>query len=262
MLSIHLEVIPTEGIVDAVRGALPPSSSLSVTCLPKHGVAATLKTASRLSELGYTVTPHLAAKAITGRKELSDILSECAAAGISELFVIGGDLPNAAGPYGTAEELLREIGQLDGDRFTTGVAGYPEGHPRIGDDALLDSLRRKQEYASRIVTQMCFSAEHIRDYAGMLRREDITLPIRAGVAGAVPKAKLVSLAGRIGVGPSLRFLSGKGSLARRLIVGGRYVPETLIEELGAVPGIDSIQLYTFNALPAPAMPPGAPAGGE
>ncbi|MGO4455694.1 methylenetetrahydrofolate reductase [Arthrobacter sp. RAF14] len=256
-LSIHLEIIPTAGIVEAVRKAVPPSSSssLSVTCLPRHGVEATLRVAAELAQNGYRVVPHLTAKGLNSRAQLSRILADCADAGITELFAVGGDAGVPAGPYRDGEELLRDIAELGGERFTVGVAGYPEGHPGIEDRVLLDSLRRKQEYASRVVTQMCFSAERIGTYVAALRSEGVELPVRVGVAGAVPTARLVSLAAKIGVGSSLRFLSGKKSLARNLLSRDRYAPDEMIGALGAVPGLDGVQLYTFNVLDALTLSP-------
>ncbi|WFR84676.1 methylenetetrahydrofolate reductase [Arthrobacter sp. Y-9] len=260
MLSIHLEVIPAPGIVDAVRKAVPPSSSctISITCLPKHGVDATLAVATELAQDGHRVVPHLAAKGLSSRERLREILEECAGAGIAELFVVGGDAGTPDGPYADGEALLRDVVELDGGRFTVGVAGYPEGHPGIPDHVLLESLRRKQEHASRIVTQMCFSAERIGEYVAGLRREGVDLPVRAGVAGAVPTARLLTLAAKIGVGSSLRFLSGKASLARNLLPSSRYAPGEMIARLGRTPDIDSVQLYTFNSLDAlPALGSGS-----
>ncbi|MGO4250502.1 methylenetetrahydrofolate reductase [Paenarthrobacter sp. RAF54_2] len=249
MLPLRVEIIPSEGIVDAVNKALPTSAATSITCLPKHGVGATLRAAVQLRELGYTVVPHLAAKALESRAELSAILGDCSASGITEVFAIGGD-GQPSGSYSNGGELLRDIAQITSGAMAVGVAGYPEGHPDITSLQLVDALLEKQEHASKIVTQMCFSVDKIHDYVGMLRREGVLLPVWAGVAGTVPKVKLVSLATKIGVGSSLKFLSRKGPLARRLLIGERYTPDTLIDELSARPGIEGIQLYSFNSLDA------------
>ena len=249
MLPVRVEIIPSEGIVDVVSKALPTSTAISITCLPKHGVGATLRAAVQLRELGYTVVPHLAARALESRAELSAILGDCSASGITEVFAIGGD-GQPSGSYSTGGELLRDIAQITSGAMSVGVAGYPEGHPDITSPHLVDALLEKQEHASKIVTQMCFSADKIHDYMAMLRREGVLLPVWAGVAGAVPKVKLVSLATKIGVGSSLKFLSRKGPLARRLLIGERYTPDTLIDELSARAAIEGIQLYSFNSLEA------------
>ncbi|MDP5227779.1 MULTISPECIES: methylenetetrahydrofolate reductase [Arthrobacter] len=248
MLPLHCEIIPTDRIVDAVLRHVPAPTGLSVTCLPQHSVDATVGTATRLAELGYSVVPHLAAKAIGGRTALRTLLDRCIASGISEVFVIGGDAGTPAGPYATGEELGRDVAELAGGDLAIGVAGYPEGHPGIDAAVLLESLRRKQEYASRVVTQMCFSADTVHAYVDTLRAEGVHLPVRAGVAGSVPKTKLLSLATKIGVGSSLKFLSGKGALARKLLSTERYEPLDLIGQLQERPGIDSVQLYSFNAV--------------
>lgn len=61
MLPTRVEIIPTDGIVEAVGRALPASTAINVTCLPHHGIGPTLRTAVQLSERGYTAIPHLAA---------------------------------------------------------------------------------------------------------------------------------------------------------------------------------------------------------
>jgi methylenetetrahydrofolate reductase (NADPH) len=250
MLATRVEIIPADGIVDVINGALPVGSTVSITCLPHHGVEPTVRTAIKLSELGFVAVPHIAAKCVESREQLAGILGDCTSAGIKEVFAIGGDAPRTAGVYSTGVELLRDIAELSGGSMSVGVAGYPEGHPSINGAQLLDALHEKQPLASKIVTQMCFSAGTIHDYVALLRREGVNLPVHAGVAGAVPKTKLISLATRIGVGTSLKFLSRKGPLARRLLLGEKYAPDSLIQELAARPGIDGIQLYSFNSLEA------------
>ena len=64
----------------------------------------------------------------------------------------------------------------------------------------------------------------------------------AGVAGSVPRTKLVTLATQIGVGSSLKFLTRKGPLARKLLSGDRYSPDTLMAGLESQPGIEGIHL--------------------
>lgn len=261
MFPTRLEIIPSEGIVEKVTAAVPLGTTLTITCLPQHGVGRTVRAAVRLAELGYPVVPHLAARALQDRPQLVGILRECDAAGIREVFAIGGDSPRAAGSYGTAEELMEDIAQYSGGGISIGVAGYPEGHPSVVGLDLLDALLAKQHLASRVVTQMCFSAPKIVDYVGLLRREGVELPVWAGVAGAVPRTRLVALGTQIGVGASLKFLSRKGPLARRLLSGERYQPATLISELAEHPDrVAGIHFYTFNHLNAVAGEPTPPSG--
>lgn len=181
--------------------------------------------------------------------ELTGILRECNAAGIGEVFVIGGDRKKPAGIYESALPALEDIAQYSGGMMRAGIAGYPEGHPFVGPVDVMDALLAKQHLASNVVTQMCFSAEKILDYSASLRREGVELPVWAGVAGSVPRTKLVSLGTQIGVGSSLKFLSRKGPLARNLLSGDRYSPASLVAGLESHPGnIAGIHLYSFNSL--------------
>lgn len=250
MFPTRIEIIPSAGIVEQVQAAVPLTTTLTVTCLPHHGLERTMRTAVELSMLGYTVIPHLAARSVPGRAQLTDTLRDCDVAGINEVFVIGGDRKDPAGPYEAALQLLEDIAQYTGGRMRAGVAGYPEGHPSVAALDLIDALQEKQHLATSVVTQMCFSAPKILDFAALLRREGVDLPVWAGVAGSVPRTKLVNLATQIGVGNSLKFLSRKGPLARKLLSGDRYSPNSLVTELQSQPGLAGIHLYSFNNLEA------------
>ena len=245
----RIEIIPTEGIVERVASRVPLTTPITVTCLPRHGIERTLRAAVQLSVLGYKAIPHLAARSLQSRAELTGILRDCDAAGIGEVFVIGGDRKRPAGIYESALPVLEDIAQYTGGRMRAGIAGYPEGHPSVGPVDVLDALLAKQHLASHVVTQMCFSASTILDFAALLRREGVALPVWAGVAGSVPRAKLVSLGTQIGVGSSLKFLSRKGPLALKLLGGDRYSPDSLIAGLESRPGsIAGVHLYSFNSL--------------
>lgn len=250
MFPTRIEIIPAAGIVEQVQALVPLTTTLTMTCLPHHGIERTMRASVELSMLGYTVIPHLAARSISDRAELTRIMRDCDVAGIGEVFVIGGDRKQAAGPYESALPVLEDIAQYTGGRMRAGVAGYPEGHPSVAALDLLDALQDKQDLATHVVTQMCFDAGKILDYAALLRREGVDLPVWAGVAGSVPRTRLVALATQIGVGSSLKFLSRKGPLARKLLSGDRYSPHTLVAGLESQPGIAGIHLYSFNNLDA------------
>ncbi|WP_258067153.1 methylenetetrahydrofolate reductase [Arthrobacter sp. GMC3] len=249
MLPTRLEIIPTDGIVAAVRAQVPAGATVTVTCLPHHGVERTMDTAQMLAGHGFNAVPHLAARSIESREQLASIVRACTTSGITEVFVIGGDKAQPAGPFASGESLMREIAELSANTLTMGVAGYPEGHPAISDNQLLESLQAKQELASHIVTQMCFSPAVIGDYMDTLRTEGVGLPVLAGVAGNVPRTKLLLLAAKIGVGSSLKFISGKGALSRSLLIGSRYQSGELIRALTSLPHPPAgVHLYTFNNL--------------
>lgn len=261
MFPTRIEIIPSAGIAGKLAASVPQSTTLTITCLPHHGTARTMQSALELRDLGYDVVPHLAARLLESSTQLAGIVRDCEAAGITEVFAIGGDARQPAGPYASSLALLEGIAEHSGGRIAAGVAGYPEGHPAVGSLDLLDDLLAKQHLATRIVTQMCFSAPEILNYAALLRREGVTLPVWAGVAGAVPRAKLLSLAAQIGVGSSMKFLGKQKTLARKLFLGDRYSPENLVTELAGAAGpagtIDGVHLYSFNNVRLPGWMEGA-----
>ena len=151
------EIMPFRGVEGAV-GELPAGSRVTVTASPSHGLMRTIEVAERLAASGYEVIPHLSARMVSGRRELIAIVERLAAAGIDQAFVVGGDASPPAGPYHEAGDLLDELAGLDHPFTRIGIGGYPEGHPLIADDKLLEALRRKQPHAAYVVTQLCFDA--------------------------------------------------------------------------------------------------------
>ena len=251
-LPVRLEIVPTADILPKVATILPKGSTVTVTCLPHHGIEATVEASVRLAALGYGVVPHLAARSVGDRARFARVLRRLEAAGITEVFAVGGDAAHPAGPYGNALELMEDIADVSGGRLAIGVAGYPEGHPKHGAVDLLDALLAKQHLAANVVTQMCFSAAAIGAYVALLRTEGVELPVWAGVTGPIARAKLLSLAAKIGVGPSLKFISRRGPLARRFLRGESYSAEALVRDLAAPRvGIAGIHQFTFNDLTRP-----------
>lgn len=248
-LPTRVEIIPTAGIVDAVLTQLSVSTTVTVTCLPHHGLERTMAAALELADHGYNVVPHLAARSVESRQQLAAMVRSCVAGGITEIFAVGGDKQSAAGPYGSSASVMKDLAELSGGLLSMGVGGYPEGHPAITDAQLLDDLRAKAALADYLVTQMCFSPDVIAAYLATLREAGIDLPVWVGVAGAVPRTKLISLATKIGVGSSLRFISGKGCLGLRLLGGSRYSPDALVAGMAALPAPPAgIHFYSFNSL--------------
>lgn len=247
MFPTRVEIIPTGSIAGTVAAHLPVSTVVTVTCLPSHGIERTMSTSLELSDLGYTVVPHLAARALASAAQLRGILADCRSAGITEVFAISGDGAQPLGPYPSSLVLMKDIAEATSGEMSLGIAGYPEGRPGASGRQLLEELLAKQELASSLVTQMCFAAATINQYAQWLRREGVEIPLWAGVAGSVPRTKLLALAGKIGVGASLRFLSGKGSLARNMLSGDAYAPDAVIGGLSPE-AIAGLHLYSFNSL--------------
>src|SRR5262249_37073063 len=102
-------------------------------------------------------------------------------------LVIAGDSDRASGPFDSSLALL-ETGLFQRHGITRiGVAGYPEGHPRIPEAALENALAAKKSVARAsglelgVVTQFCFEADAILAWAAAAKQH--ALPVRVGLAG-------------------------------------------------------------------------------
>jgi methylenetetrahydrofolate reductase (NADPH) len=96
---------------------------------------------------------------------------------------------------------------------------------------------------------MCFSSEAIVDWVRAIRADGVALPVKVGVPGAIDPAKLLTIAGRIGVGDSLSFLKKNRRAVLRMLRPGRYRPDRLIKPLSRRReelGLNGLHLFTFN----------------
>ena len=244
------EVIPVRGIEEKVA-ALPYGATITVTASPQQGLERTFDLSAALAGRGYRVVPHIAARMVANRSHLERLVERVAGAGIREAFVIGGDASPPAGGYADAGELLEELAGMPHPFARIGIGGYPEGHPLIADEKLLEALRRKQPFASHIVTQLCFDAEGLARWARALREAGIDLPVVVGLPGVVERRKLAEISLRTGVGASLRYLRKHGRQLATLARSRRYDPTALAAAVAghaADPGlgIAGVHLFTFN----------------
>ncbi|HSF98393.1 MAG TPA: methylenetetrahydrofolate reductase [Ornithinibacter sp.] len=244
------EVMPTATIGDTVRAHVPLSVPVTVTAAPGKGLGATLDLATSLADSGYRVVPHLAARMVSGRAELSDIVARLKEHDVSGLFVPAGDADPPAGPYHGAVDLLRELDEL-GHHFThIGITGYPESHPTIDDDVTVQAMWDKRHFATHIVSNMTFDAEHLATWAERVRRRGVTLPLLIGVPGPVERTKLLGMATKIGVGESLRFLRKQKSVFARIASPGfstdRFVSRVAALASNESLGVEGLHIFTFN----------------
>src|SRR3954469_6816350 len=86
------EVLPTATIEEKVLASVPLDVPLTITASGSKGLEATLLQAEAFAKHGYVAIPHLAARMIHNRQELSEIRDRLADAGIDAIFVPGGDV--------------------------------------------------------------------------------------------------------------------------------------------------------------------------
>jgi methylenetetrahydrofolate reductase (NADPH) len=184
---------------------------------------------------------------------LKDVVDRLREAGVDDVFVPAGDADPPAGAYHGALPVLRRLSELGSPFAHVGITGYPESHPLIHDDLTIQAMWDKRAYATYIVSNLCFDPRVLGDWVGRIRRRDITLPVHVGVAGPVQRAKLLSMAAKIGVGESTRFLTKHASWFLRFATPGGYSPERLLaRSAGALSspsaGVAGLHLFTFNQI--------------
>src|SRR6201998_1951704 len=250
----NIEVIPLRG-ADEKALAIPTASTLPITCSPKFGLDRTLDHVIRARESGHRVVPHLAARMVEDEAQLQRFLQVLSSVGVDDLYVIGGDGADPVGKYSEAFDILEAIQELDHDLQRIGVGCYPEGHPHIPDDALIDALQRKQPHADYMVSQLCFDAATFTGWLRTMREAGVTPPVRLGVAAPLQTRKLIELSLKIGVGSSVKFLAKQHGFVGNLLLGRSYAPEGLISQIVADPAfsdldIEGLHMFSFNQIDA------------
>ena len=245
------ELIPMKTTLEKAK-ILPPGTKVSVTASPAKGMDATVDLVGEFVQMGLDAVPHISARLTKSKSELSEIVTRLDESGVSEIFVVGGDADDP-GDFFDAMALIRHLDTLDHPFTRIGVTGYPEGHPRIGDDLIIQALIDKEPFASSVTTQMCFDVEAIRSWILRIRELGIELPVLIGIPGVTELTKLIGISARIGVGTSFRFLSKNRSLATKLL--RPYTPDDLVESLAGLAedpelGVSGLHIYTFNQVEA------------
>lgn len=232
---------------------VPHELTITVTSSPSRGIEATLALAERLATAGYRVVPHLAARLLTGKPHLEQVLGRVAALGACEVFVVAGDIDEPQGPFEGAAALLRAMAELAPALDQIGITGYPESHAFISDDTTIQAMFEKAPYATYIVSQICFDPSVVGEWIHRVRDRGVELPIYVGLPGPSDPVKLLALTRRIGLGESARFLRRHGSWIKRLTFPRGYDPSALLT--GLVPHLSppanriaGIHLFTFNEL--------------
>jgi methylenetetrahydrofolate reductase (NADPH) len=248
------EVLPTASIEATVLEHVGTETAITVTASPSKGLEATLELSERLTRQGYTAVPHLAARMIRDRAELSEICDRLTGAGVTRVFVPGGDA-DEPGAYPDALSLLEALTELGRPFAHVGITGYPESHPTISDDLTIQSMWDKRRYATHVVSNLTFDPDVLEKWVGRMRKRGITMPLILGIPGPVDRTKLLSMATKIGVGESTRFLAKhKGTFARLAAPGG-FTGERFLEKVAPALSppemlVEGLHVFTFNQVPA------------
>jgi methylenetetrahydrofolate reductase (NADPH) len=250
LVNARYEVLPTPGIEEVVATHLPLGRTVTVTASPSKGLEATLVLSERLAARGYDVVPHVAARMISGRSELVDVTERLKQTGVTTIFVPAGDA-DPVGPYVGALDLLDDLAAIGNPFAHVGVTGYPEAHPTIHDDVTVQTMWDKRRHATQIVSNLTFDPDVLGRWVRRVRARGVTTPILVGLPGPVERAKLLTMATKIGVGESTRFLAKNRGVFARIAAPGGYDPLRLLTRAADVLGseemkVHGLHLFTFN----------------
>jgi methylenetetrahydrofolate reductase (NADPH) len=229
---------PTAADVAALGGIVPEGTSVYVSAVPAQRAEEAVEQASRLRRNGFEPVPHLAVRAFTSDGELDRLLARLTAeAGVRQVLVIAGDRDPPAGPLRSALDVIDSgLLQRHGIR-AVGIAGYPDGHPRIPghelDRALADKIAAAEATGLRlhIVTQFCFDAAAIIGWIRKLRDFGYDVPVRIGLAGPTSLPTLMRYASRCGVTASVQGLARHAGMMRHLFA--MSAPDAIVRALAA-----------------------------
>ncbi len=245
------EVFPAGRVEEAVAEWVPAGMTVTVTASPAKGLGATLDLTERLARRGYHAVPHLSARLVADDAHLAGIVARLQACGVDDVFVPAGDADPPAGRFHSALSLLERLAEMGSPFGRTGITGYPESHPIIGDDVTIQAMWDKRRYATYLVSNLCFDPVTLRRWIERVRARGVTLPLYVGLAGPLDRARLVRMAAKAGASESARFLARHTEWFLRLGTPGGYSPERLLERTrptlaSPASAVEGLHLYTFN----------------
>jgi methylenetetrahydrofolate reductase (NADPH) len=248
---------PSDADIVALTGVLARGARVYLSAVPHRPAEEAIAAAIRLRAAGFEPVPHVAVRNFASADGLDDFLARLnGEADVRRALVIAGDRTEC-GPF------RRALDAIDSGVFRRrgfrglGVAGYPEGHPKIGNDELLRALGEKISAAEatglavEIVTQFCFDARAILSYIERLRAFGFEQPLRIGLVGPTSLSALLRYAGRCGVRASAQGLARRSGLLRQMFA--LTVPDDLLRALAdAAPAGVRAHFFSFGGLPATA----------
>ena len=227
---------PSEDDVSDLADTAAAGTRVYVSAVSTRSLQEPIEAAIRLHKAGFEPVPHLAVRNFATARDLDDFLARVSGeAGVRRVLVIAGDRDQPAGDFHSSVEVIDSGALRRHGTVEIGIAGYPDGHPRIPqldlDRALADKLRAAETtgLAVHIVTQFCFDAPAILAWLLRLREFGVEHPVRVGLAGPTNLATLLRFARRCGVRASAQGLARQAGLVRQLFA--MSAPDALVRAL-------------------------------
>jgi methylenetetrahydrofolate reductase (NADPH) len=239
----------------AALAVLKRGTRLYLSAVPNRPAEESLAAAKQVRAAGLEPVPHVAVRNFASEQALDEFLARLnGEAGVDNVLVIAGD----RGEYGPFRRALDAIDngvlRRRGIR-SIGIAGYPQGQPRIGDAELNRALREKIAAAEatglavEIVTQFCFDARAILDFVARLRGFGFDHRVRVGLVGPTSLTSLMRYASRCGVRASAQGLARRSGMMRQMFA--LTTPDDLIRTLAETASAGIVpHFFSFGGVPA------------
>jgi methylenetetrahydrofolate reductase (NADPH) len=241
----------------AALGVLARGTRVYLSAVPNRPADESLAAAVQIRAAGLEPVPHVAVRNFASAEALDTFLTRLnGEAGVETVLVIAGDRAEH-GPFRGALDVI-DNGMLRRRGIRRiGIAGYPQGHQRIGNDALNRALADKIAAADatglavEIVTQFCFDAGAILDFVARVRGFGFEHAVRVGLAGPTSLTALMRYASRCGVRASAQGLARRSGLMRQMFA--LTTPDDLIRTLADAAPADIVpHFFSFGGIPATA----------
>jgi methylenetetrahydrofolate reductase (NADH) len=252
------EITPhDEKMVGDIARSLPAGTTVYVAHTPKATFEDVIRVAIKVRAAGLRASPHLVARRIPSENALIDALAQLRSAGVDQALLVAGDCESAFGPFKHTLDLLDSGILNEAGLARIGVAGHPEGIKAVAPELLIQALQLKQRFGEssglriHIVTQFGFNPRAIGEWASMLVRQGIRVPVHVGLAGPTSLTRLLKFAMAYGVGASLNAASknikGVTNVARMAMTPEEMIPALVqLTDTTAASTIEQPHFFTFG----------------
>jgi methylenetetrahydrofolate reductase (NADPH) len=201
---------------------------------------------------GVSAAPHLSCIGQT-RDSLRERLAAYAAAGVTRIVALRGDLPSGyglGGEFRYASDLVAFIRSETGRQFRIEVAAYPEVHPQAKspDSDLQAFIAKVEAGADAGITQYFFNPDAYLRYVDELRKRGVDVPVVPGIMPITSSSQLLRFSDACGaeVPRWIRLrLQAFGDDSASIRAFGLDVVSELCERLVAA-GAPALHFYTMN----------------
>lgn len=246
------------GQIEAARSEIPAGTPINIAFLGNETHSQRIEAATRIRQWGFEPVPIISSRRLRSVQDRDELLAGLmSAAHPARFMLVGGDPSSPAGPYRDSLELIAGGIIADHGIVRVGIAGYPEGHPRIDRTRLWEALEQKIELLKtwgctmEITTQFGFDADAVVDWIAQVRARGIDAPIRIGVPGPADVKRLLRFAAQFGVASSAAIVGKYGFSLANLV--SKVGPDRFMNRLaGGMAGRDlgtvMLHLYPFGGI--------------